>query len=93
MMLGMNAPKAVAVPFWNEIKNLSREDRSNLHDLLEVSLLEEQNEKSDIDNFLGQIDEDALKAAAEFAYKESKAGHCIPNSQVFESIMEEMGWK
>lgn len=42
--------------------------------------------------FLGQIDEGALKAAAEFAYKESKAGHCIPNSQVFESIMEEMGW-
>lgn len=91
----MNAPKAVVVPFWNEIKNLSREDRSNLHDLLEVSLLEEQNEKSDTDNFLGsgQIDEDALKAAAEFAYKESKAGHCIPNSQVFESIIEEMGWK
>lgn len=53
---------------------------------------EEQNEKSDINNFLRQIDEEALKAAAEFAYKESKAGHCIPNSQVFESIMEEMGW-
>ena len=47
---------------------------------------------SDINNFLRQIDEEALKAAAEFAYKESKAGHCIPNSQVFESIMEEMGW-
>ena len=87
MMLGMNAPKAVAVPFWNEIKNLSREDRSNLCDLLEVSLLE--NDKSDLKDFLGQIDERALKAAAEFAYKESKAGHCIPNSQVFESIMEE----
>ena len=42
----MNAPKAVVVPFWNEIKNL--------HDLLEVSLLEEQNEKSDTDNFLGR---------------------------------------
>ena len=89
----MNAPKAVAVPFWNEIKNLSREDRSNLRDLLEVSLLEEQSDKSDIEDFLGQIDEGALKAAAEFAYKESKAGHCIPNSLVFESIMEEMGWK
>lgn len=50
----MNAPKAVVVPFWNEIKNLSREDRSNLYDLLEVSLLEEQNEKSDTDNFLGR---------------------------------------
>lgn len=35
-------------------------------------MLEEQNEKSDTDNFLGQIDEEALKAAAEFAYKESK---------------------
>ena len=89
----MNAPKAVAVPFWNEIKKLSREDRSHLRDLLEVSLLEEQNDKSDMEDFLGQIDEEALKAAAEFAYKESKAGHCIPNSEVFESVMEEMGWK
>lgn len=50
----MNAPRAVVVPFWNEIKNLSREDRSNLYDLLEVSLLEVQNEKSDTDNFLGR---------------------------------------
>lgn len=57
------------------------------------ALKEGQNEKSDIEDFLGQIDERALKAAAEFAYKESKAGHCIPNSQVFESIIEEMGWK
>lgn len=56
------------------------------------ALKEGQNEKPNIDIFLGQIDERALKAAAEFAYKESKAGHCIPNSQVFESIMEEMGW-
>lgn len=93
MLMTNTVSRKQVVPFWNEIKNLSREDRSNLHDLLEVSLLEEQNEKSDINNFLGQIDEEALKAAAEFAYKESKAGHCVPNSQVFESIMEEMGWK
>lgn len=49
------------------------------------ALKEGQNEKSDIEDFLGQIDERALKAAAEFVYKDSKAGHCIPNSQVFES--------
>ena len=49
------------------------------------ALKEGQNEKSDIEDFLGQIDERALKAAAEFAYKDSKAGHCTPNSQVFES--------
>lgn len=42
------------------------------------------NEEDCMEDFIGQIDEDALKSAAEFAYSESKEGHCIPNDMVLE---------
>lgn len=80
------------VPVWNEVKDWSREDRANLYELLEVSLSERMTD-SGMQSFVDSLDVDALHAAAEFAYHENKAGRCIPQSQVFDLLKEEMGWR
>ena len=92
MLMTGNAIRNNVVPVWNEIKNWSREDRANLYELLEVSL-GEKIEDSGMQDFVDSLDKGALQAAAEFAYQENKAGRCIPQSQVFDWIKEEMGWK
>ena len=45
-------PTNNVVPYWNEIKNLSREDRSNLAELIEVSLEEEETTNGNIEKKL-----------------------------------------
>ena len=92
MLTTSNTTKNTVVPYWDEIKKLSREDRNNLIELLEISLQEEESNSSEMETFIKALDENALKAAAEFAYKESRAGHCTPNSQILDEIKEEMGW-
>lgn len=86
-------PTNTVVPYWNEIKNWSREDRSNLAELLEVSLEEEAPTNEDMDKFLNGLDTDLMKKAAEYAHKQYLEGKCIPHSEVMSRIMEEMGWK
>lgn len=85
-------PRNTVVPYWNEIKNLSWEDRSNLAELIEVSLNEDDSDENSR-TFAEQLDDTAMKAAAEFAFKEGKAGKCIPHSQVLDMVKEELGWK
>ena len=85
-------PRNTVVPYWNEIKHWSREDRSNLAELIEVSLNDDDSDEM-METFAEQLDDTAMKAAAEFAYQESKAGKCIPHSQVLDMVKEELGWK
>ena len=83
-------PTNTVVPYWNEIKNWSREDRSNLAELLEVSLEEEEN--SDMTEFANQLSPELMQGLAECAIKEHRAGHCLTTSQVEQNVMEAMGW-
>lgn len=86
-------PRNNVVPYWNEIKKLSWEDRSNLAELIEVSLNEDNSTEGEIDSFADRLDEVAMKAAADYAYQESCAGRCIPHSKVLDMVKEELGWK
>lgn len=81
-------PTNTVVPYWNEIKNWSREDRSNLAELIEVSLEEE-----DSHELSNAIPAKYLKMASEYALKESRAGHCIPHEKAMNWIKEKRGWK
>lgn len=85
-------PRNTIIPYWDEIKKWSREDRSNLAELIEASLNEEDSDEM-MEAFVGQLDDKAMRAAAEFAYQERKAGKCIPHSQVLDMVKEELGWK
>ena len=81
------------VPFWNEIKNLSREDRSNLVELIELSLQEDNDDDKTMKSFIDNLDETAMKASADFAYKESLSQKTIPHSEILDVVKEELGWK
>ena len=83
----------MVVPFWNEIKNLSREDRSNLVELIELSLQEDNDDDKTMKSFIDNLDETAMKAAADFAYKESLSQKTIPHSEILDVVKEELGWK
>ena len=81
------------VPFWNEIKNLSREDRRNLVELIELSLQEDNDDDKTMKSFIDNLDETAMKSAADFAYKESLSQKTIPHSEILNVVKEELGWK
>ena len=80
------------VPFLNEIKNLSREDRRNLVELIELSLQEDNDDDKTMKSFIDNLDETAMKAAADFAYKESLSQKTIPHSEILDVVKEELGW-
>ena len=84
------APTNTVIPYWNVIKNWSREDRSNLAELLEVSLKEEEN--TDMVEFTDQLSPELMQGLAECAIKEHRAGHCLTTNQVEQNVMEAMGW-
>ena len=83
-------PTNTVVPYWNEIKKWSREDKSNLAKLLEVSLAEEEN--SDMTEFGNQLSPVLMQGLAECAIMEHRAGHCLTTTQVEQNVMEAMGW-
>ena len=87
MLMTSNAVQDRVVPYWNEIKKLSSEDKYALITLLESSLSEEDvNEES-----IHGIPRDVMIAAAEYSLKEAHAGHCVPNSEVESYIAEKRG--
>lgn len=45
------------------------------------------------DNLDKAFPAELMQQVAEYAIKEHEAGHCIPNSQVKEKVMERLGWK
>lgn len=44
-------------------------------------------------SFIDNLDETAMKAAADFAYKESLSQKTIPHSEILDVVKEELGWK
>lgn len=86
-------PRNTVVPYWDEIKNWSREDRSNLAELLDESLMKDDTSDEEIENFLEGLDKDLMRRVAEYTHKQYLEGKCIPNSEVMNRIKEEMGWK
>lgn len=92
MLMTSNATQERVVPFWNEIKKLSRQDRSELANLIEISLVNDEVQSSDVENFLEGVDNSLLKRAAEYAHKQYLEGKCIPHDEVMSKIKEEMGW-
>ena len=82
---------ATVVPirrYCHEIKNWSREDRSNLAELIQMSLYYEEDGNDDLIN---QLSPELLKELAEYAVKEHHAGRCLTQEQVEKSVMEAMG--
>ena len=79
----------MVLPYWNEIKNWSREDRSNLAELIQMSLYDEEDGNDDLIN---QLSPELMKELAEYAVKKHRAGRCLPQEQVEKSVMEAMGW-
>ena len=92
MLMTSNATQERVVPFWNEIKKLSRQDRSELANLIEISLVNDEVQSSDVENFLEGVDNSLLKRAAEYTHKQYLEGKCIPHDEVMSKIKEEMGW-
>lgn len=93
MYLTNAVPSKTVVPYWNEIKKLSREDRSNLAELLEESLENDDSKTNEeVETFLSQLDGDLIRRAAECAHKQYLEGKCIPHSEVMGRIKKEMGW-
>lgn len=93
MMYTTNAsPENKVVPYWNEIKKLSREDRSLLADLISESLESEELDHN-VDEFLSKIDEDLMRRTAACVHKQYMQGKCIPHNEVMGHIKENMGWK
>ena len=89
MMMKGCVPTNTVVPYWNEIKNWSREDRSNLAELLELSL---NDENANLTDFANQLSPELMQGLAEYAIKEHRAGRCLTTKQVEENVMEAMGW-
>lgn len=92
MRIGGNVKRNAVVPYWNEIKNWSREDRSYLYELLQVSLIED-GEANANDSLISRLSPELMKGLAKRAVKEHREGHCVTQQQVEKEIMEEMGWK
>lgn len=92
MCMTTASPRTSVLPYWNEIKKLSREDRSNLVELIESSL-EEETTNQEIEDFLSELDGDLMRRAAEFAHKQYLEGKCTPHAEVMTRIKEKMGWR
>lgn len=91
MLMTKTIEQEKVIPYWNEVKVLSSEEKYLLITMLESSLSEEyieENEKA-----IHGIPRDVMIAAAEYALKESRAGRCMPNSDVKSYIYQKRGWK
>lgn len=62
------------VQIWDQIKNWSREDRSSLARPIVKSLDDESSSDETTKSFINKLDDNALYAAADFAYRESMEG-------------------
>ena len=79
------------IPYWDEIRNLSIEDKYSLIAKIESSLGDVDMRESS--NSIHGIPREMMIAAAEHALKENRVGRCIPNSQVESYIKAKRGWK
>ena len=79
-MLTSNVSQDRIIPYWDEIRNLSIEDKYSLIAKIESSLGDV--DMSESSNSIHGIPREVMIAAAEHALKENRVGRCIPNSQV-----------
>ena len=80
-----------AIPYWDEIRNLSIEEKYSVIAKIESSLGDVDMSAS-TDSIHG-IPREVMIAATEYALKENRAGRRIPNSQVESFIKARRGWK
>lgn len=66
------------------------EDRSNLAKLIELSLHEKKEVDGDLQSFIGNLDETAMKVAANFAYEETITQKTVPHSEILNVVKEEL---
>ena len=90
-MLISNVSQDRTIPYWDEIRNLSIEDKYSLIAKIESSLGDV--DMSELTKSIHGIPREVMIAAAEYALKENRAGRCIPNSQVESFIKAKRGWK
>lgn len=81
----------MVVPYWNEIKNWNREDRSLLAELIEQSLTDGESPEGGV--LAEGLSPDLMQELAAYAVKEHRLGHCLTTEQVKSSVMETLGWK
>ena len=90
-MLTNNVSQDRTIPYWDEIKKLSIEDKYSLIAKIESSLGDV--DMSESTNLIHGIPREVMIAAAEHALKENRAGRCILNSQVESYIKAKREWK
>lgn len=85
--LNLNIP--VDVPNGYSLETLKKQVTEYAKSLIQKYKTETLSE----DNLEQAFPTDLMQQIAEYAIKEHEAGHCIPNSQVKEKVMERLGWK
>ena len=73
-MLTSNVSQDRTIPYWDEIRNLSIEDKYSLIAKIESSLGDV--DMSESTNSIHGIPREVMIAAAEYALKENRAGRC-----------------
>lgn len=84
-----NVSQDRTIPYWDEIKKLSIEDKYSLIAKMESSLGDVDMREST--NSIHGIPREVMIAAAEHALKENRAGRCILNSQVESYVKAKRG--
>ena len=88
-MLISNVSQDRTIPYWDEIRNLSIEDKYSLIAKIESSLGDV--DISESTNSIHGIPREVMIAAAEHALRENRASRCILNSQVESYIKVKRG--
>lgn len=83
-----------AVPYWNEIKQLNKEEKLKLIALISASLVSDAATDCDgNESIIGRLSPELMQGLAEYGVKESRAGRCVSHDSVEDIVMEAMGWK
>ncbi len=96
MLLTSHIAESKTVPCWNQVKDLSDEDKVLLIAKLSSSIVAESRENLDeqeAEKISHAFPEDLMQQVVEYASAESKAGKSIPHSQVKNLVLERLGWK
>ncbi len=96
MLLTSNVTESRAVPYWNQVKDLSDEDKVLLIAKLSASIVAERGEFVDeleAEKMAHAFPKDLMQRVVEYASAENKAGKGIPHSEVKNLVLERLGWK
>lgn len=82
------------LPYWNEIKKWNQDEKLKLIALISSSLVSDEAIEENEESVLSEgLDPELMQGLAEYAIKEHRAGRCMSQEQVENTIMEAMGWK